>query len=123
MHETAIAQQLYKLILVETAKYGRKPIKVKMSCGAFSFVNDELLLEAFNAIIKGTKIENLKLKIEHKPLHGLCIKCGKNFIVDLSNIKCAVCGSSDFDLLSETPTKEHTRIQRKEECKETLIQI
>jgi hydrogenase nickel incorporation protein HypA/HybF len=103
MHETVIAQQLHKLILAEAAKYGQKPISAKISCGTFVSFNDELLLEAFDAISKKTSIENLKLKVKHKPAQGLCTKCKQKFNLDLSNIKCAFCGSEDFQLLPDAP--------------------
>ena len=103
MHETVLATQIYKLLLAETAKYPQKPITAKISCGAFAAVNDELLSEAFDAVIKGTGIEHLKLKIEHKPLQGLCGKCKQKFNLDLSNLKCSFCGCEDFQLLPDAP--------------------
>ena len=103
MHETVIAQRLHKLISAEAAKYGKRPVAAKISCGTFSAVNDELLLEAFDAIIKGTNIERLNLEIEHKPMQGLCNKCKQKFNLDLSGMRCTGCGSEDFDLLSDAP--------------------
>ena len=103
MHETVIAQHLHKLISAESAKYGKRPIIAKISCGAFAAVNNELLLEAFDAIIKGTNIEGLNLEIEHKPMQGLCRKCKQKFNLDLSGMRCTGCGSEDFDLLSDAP--------------------
>jgi hydrogenase nickel incorporation protein HypA/HybF len=103
MHETVIAQHLHELIVAESAKYGKRPVAAKISCGTFSAVNDELLLEAFDAIIKGTNIEGLNLEIEHKPMQGLCNKCKQKFNLDLSGIRCTSCGSEDFDLLSDSP--------------------
>jgi hydrogenase nickel incorporation protein HypA/HybF len=103
MHETVLAQRLHKLISAESAKYGKKPISAKISCGAFAAVNNELLLEAFDTIIKGTNIEGLNLEIEHKPMQGLCRKCKQKFILDLSIMRCTGCGSEDFDLLPDAP--------------------
>jgi hydrogenase nickel incorporation protein HypA/HybF len=103
MHETVLAQRLHKLILAESAKYGKKPVAAKISCGVFAAVNDDLLREALDAISKATAIENLKLKIEHKPPQGLCEKCKQKFNIDLSNIKCSFCGSDDFQLLPDAP--------------------
>jgi hydrogenase nickel incorporation protein HypA/HybF len=103
MHETVIAQRLHKLILAEVAKYAKRPVAAKISCGTFSAVNDELLLEAFDAVIKGTNIEGLNLEIERKPMQGLCRKCKQKFNLDLSSMKCTGCGSEDFELLSDAP--------------------
>jgi len=103
MHESSIAYKLYQTIAAEASKYDGRPVAAKVSFGVLAYINDELLLEAFNAISKGTKIENTKLKIEHKPLQGECQKCSKKFNVDLSNIKCSNCGSTDLTVLPDAP--------------------
>jgi hydrogenase nickel incorporation protein HypA/HybF len=101
MHEATIAQQLDKMISAEAAKYGKRPVGAKISCGTFSAVNDELLREAMAAITKGTASEGLKLEVEHKPIEGLCRRCKKKFEPDLKKMRCTGCGSEDFDLLSD----------------------
>lgn len=80
-----------------------KPIRAKISCGILNAINDELFVEAFRAIGKGTSCEGISLEIEHKPMLGLCKKCGQEFNVDFSKCCCASCGSVDFKLLEDAP--------------------
>ncbi len=103
MHEMSVAQNLLATISAETAKQKSKPIRAKISCGILNAINDELLVEAFSAISKGTRCEGIKLEIEHKPMRGLCKKCGLEFEVDFSKCYCAGCDSTDFELLEDAP--------------------
>jgi len=103
MHETMLAQNIAAAIRAETDKHEGRPVGAKISCGFLSAVNDELLLEAFGYICKGTSLEEMKLYIEHRPIRGVCQKCSKEFNVELSNPKCVSCGSEDFELLPEAP--------------------
>jgi hydrogenase nickel incorporation protein HypA/HybF len=103
MHETMIAQNLLSQISEEAAKQNAKPLSAKISCGKLSAINEEVLGFAFNAIAKGTVCENLKLKIEHKPLHAVCKDCDRDFEIDFSNIKCPNCRSENIELLPDSP--------------------
>ncbi len=103
MHEMSVAQNLMATISAETAKQKSKPIKAKISCGILNAINDELLVEAYSAISKGTSCEGIALEIKHKPIQGLCKKCGQKFDVDFSKCCCTGCGSVDFELLEDAP--------------------
>jgi len=103
MHELSVAQNLLATISAETAKQKSRPIRAKISCGILNAINDELLTEALGAISKGTSCEGIGLEIEHKPMRGLCKKCGQEFDVDFSKCCCASCGSIDFKLLEDAP--------------------
>jgi hydrogenase nickel incorporation protein HypA/HybF len=103
MHELSIAQNLLAAISAQVRQYKAKPVGVKISCGLLNAVNDELLMEAFGAISKGTGCEGVMLEIEHKPLRGICRQCGKEFDIDLKTAKCPVCGSEDFELQPDAP--------------------
>ncbi len=103
MHEMSVAQNLMATISAEAAKQKSKPIKAKISCGILNVINDELLAEAFSAISKGTSCESIRLEIEHKPMRGLCKKCGREFEVDFSKGRCTCCDSADFELLEDAP--------------------
>lgn len=103
MHEMSVAQNLLASISAETANYKAKPVSAKISCGILNAVNDELLLEAFKALSKGTSCEGIKLEIEHKPMQGLCKRCGQKFDIDFSKADCPACGCKDFELLADTP--------------------
>ena len=103
MHETVIAQNLLSQISEEAVKQKAKPLAAKISCGKLSAINEEVLCFAFDAIAKGTVCENMKLRIEHKPLQAVCKDCNKSFEVDFSNIKCSNCRSENIELLPDAP--------------------
>jgi hydrogenase nickel incorporation protein HypA/HybF len=103
MHETMIAQNLLSQISEEAVKQNAKPVSAKISCGKLNVINEEVLGFAFDAIAKGTVCENLKLKIEQKPLQALCKDCDRSFEIDFSNIKCPNCRSENIELLPDSP--------------------
>jgi len=102
MHETMVANFLLETILAESSRHNAKPIKAKISCGAFDAVNDEILGFAFEAIAKDTPCQGLELEIEHKPLKAKCAKCNKQFEFELDTPKCPDC-DGDFEILPDQP--------------------
>ena len=84
MHETMVAQGLLEAITTEVGKQNSKPLRVKISCGMFNVINDELLSFAFEAIAKDTICQSVKITVEHKPLQGRCNSCGKDFVFEIS---------------------------------------
>ncbi len=103
MHEASIAQALLETITAETKNQKGKPIAAKVSCGAFSGVNNEALCFAFEAISEGTVCRNLKLNVEQKPIQAKCKKNGHTYVLDLHKPKCPKCHSEDFELLPDEP--------------------
>jgi hydrogenase nickel incorporation protein HypA/HybF len=103
MHETMVAKNLLDSIAAEAAKQKAKPTIVRISCGTFSVVNDEILNFAFEAIARGTICEEVTLEIEHKSIQGKCSGCGKQFDFDLTRPACTHCGCDKFDLLPDPP--------------------
>lgn len=103
MHEGAIAQNLLAAVIEEAKKQNAKPVTVKISCGVFGGINDEVLSFAFAAIAKGTVCEGAKLQIEHKAIKGVCRDCKKTFEFDVRKPCCPDCGGGAFDLLSDAP--------------------
>jgi hydrogenase nickel incorporation protein HypA/HybF len=103
MHETMIAQSLIAIISEEAVKNNGKPVVVKISCGTLNAVNDEVLCFAFEAVVKGTACEGVRLQIEHKPLQARCKGCNRQFDVELSQPQCSQCGCGDFELLPDAP--------------------
>jgi hydrogenase nickel incorporation protein HypA/HybF len=103
MHEVSIAQALLEAISAETQKQNAKPVSAKISCGAFSGVNNEALCFAFEALSKGTVCENMKLDIEQKPLQARCRNCADVFTFDVHQPSCPNCQTDDFELLPDAP--------------------
>jgi hydrogenase nickel incorporation protein HypA/HybF len=103
MHEASIAQALLDTISAEAKKQKGKPVSAKISCGAFSGINNEALTFAFEAISEKTPCQNLKLVIEQKPIRAKCKKNGHIYVLDLHQPKCPKCKSEDFELLPDEP--------------------
>jgi hydrogenase nickel incorporation protein HypA/HybF len=102
MHEMMIAQSLLELILAEAQNHKARPVAVKISCGPFDAINDEVLSFAFESLARGTVCDGMKLVMEHKPIRGKCNNCNKIFEFELLSPKCPDC-SSDFELLPDEP--------------------
>ena len=103
MHEASIAQALLEAISAEAKKQKGKPVSAKISCGAFSGINNEALTFAFEAISEGTACKKMKLAIEQKPIQAKCKKNGHIYVLDLHKPKCPKCKCEDFDLLPDEP--------------------
>jgi hydrogenase nickel insertion protein HypA len=103
MHEAMVAKNLLKIIEEQAQKHNAKPVSAKISCGKLYAINDEVLCFAFEAIAKGTEYEGLNLQIEHKAIKAQCKNCNCEFEIELSEPKCARCGSKQFDLLPDAP--------------------
>jgi len=103
MHEASIAQALFEAISAEAKKQKGKPVSAKISCGAFSGINNEALTFAFEAITDRTICKNLKLNIEQKPIKAKCKKNGHIYVFDLHKPRCPKCKCEDFELLPDEP--------------------
>jgi hydrogenase nickel incorporation protein HypA/HybF len=103
MHEASIAQSVFDAISAEAKKQKGRPVAAKISCGAFSGVNNESLLFAFEVISKDSICEGLKLDIEQKPIQAKCKKCDYIFVFDLHKPGCPKCRCEDFELLADAP--------------------
>ncbi len=103
MHEASIAQALLDTITEEAKKQKGRPVSAKVSCGAFSGVNDEALRFAFEALSELTPCKNMKIVIEQKPIKAKCKKHGHIYVLDLHKPKCPKCRSEDFELLPDEP--------------------
>ena len=103
MHEMTVAESLLTIILDEAEKHNAKPIGAKISCGTLNPINDEALNFAFEVITKDTPCDGMKLKIEHKPLKGLCKNCNQKFDIEFSFPKCPQCDSEDFEMMADAP--------------------
>ena len=103
MHESMVAQKLLAAIAQESETRNLKPISAKISCGKFYAINDEILNFAFEAITKGTKCQDVKLNVEHKPLRAECKNCNTTFDLDIDLLCCSKCNTDDIKILPDPP--------------------
>ena len=103
MHETIVAQNIFKAIEVEAKKYNAKPVSAKISCGQFNPINDEVLNFAFEIAASGSICEGMKLDIVHIALSATCSKCEKSFDFEINSPMCPHCESIEFKLEADAP--------------------
>jgi hydrogenase nickel incorporation protein HypA/HybF len=103
MHETMVAESIRISITAEAEKQNAKPMAATISCGVFNALNDDVLIFAFEAIVKGTICEGMKLIVRHIPIGAECDDCGRTFDFDIANPVCAHCGGKNYKMLPDAP--------------------
>ncbi len=78
---------------------GTKIKAVNASLSPLCHVKPETLAETFNATIKGTEFESVRLSVKVLPLEIKCTSCGLRFNIDKPTIKCPKCSNTDLDIL------------------------
>lgn len=103
MHEMAIVNNLLneceKIRLENNAK---KIVKVKISLGRLSGVEEHYLKEAFNAFASDERASyfNAKLEIVPKELVLKCNDCDATFMQEKNEFYCIKCSSKNIQILS-----------------------
>ncbi len=109
MHELGVATQIAELVTrVMEDNSARKAGEVTVEIGTLSCIDPDSLTFCFEAITKGTRLENARLKmVEIKP-RARCRACSQEYEVRLDDFRCKACGSSEFDVLvgSDISVKE-----------------
>jgi hydrogenase nickel incorporation protein HypA/HybF len=100
MHELGVATQIADLVTrVMHENSADRAGEITVEVGALSCIDPESLEFCFQAITKGTQLEDAHLKIlEIKP-RARCRTCGKEYEVRLDDFRCTSCGGSDFEML------------------------
>ena len=99
MHELSVADSIIKIVLDESAKKNLTHIQaIGLKIGVLSGIMPDALEFGFDALKKGTILQNTMLEIEEIPLKGYCASCKKEFAVADMIFACPECGSSSIDL-------------------------
>ncbi|MFW6324210.1 MAG: hydrogenase maturation nickel metallochaperone HypA [Desulfovibrionales bacterium] len=97
MHELAIAQNLIDLIRQEMEKHkADRLLKVKVKYGRLTQIVPEALQLSFEALVRGTNMEDAVLETEEIPLVVKCRECGNEFTPkeeDSLLMPCPKCGT------------------------------
>jgi len=93
MHELSIASSILETIQAEaTRRPGARFVKVGLRVGELAGVDVDALTFSFDALVKSSDLEPLKLEIEFCPRRHLCPGCGQNFVVREYATTCPSCG-------------------------------
>lgn len=99
MHEMSIAQSVLEIV-EETARRNRgvKVRAVWLEIGALSTVVPEALRFCFDAVVRGTIVENASLHIETTPGMAWCLPCGTEVPLASIGDSCPQCGSYQLSI-------------------------
>lgn len=101
MHELSIAQNIVDLVLESLPADGNKKVlAVNIKVGEVSGVIPESLEFCFNVIVKDTKLDGAKLKIEKISATAHCNQCKEYFRIEHLLFSCPICFSTDIEILS-----------------------
>jgi hydrogenase nickel incorporation protein HypA/HybF len=96
MHELHLAEDILRKIMEKAEELDKKDITgAKLGLGASRFTHLEELLELFNDISGG-----IKLELDVIPVKTACAKCQAEFNPKIMRLDCEKCGSTDIQMVS-----------------------
>ncbi len=101
MHELGIASSILEAVEAETKLHpGMRFTEVGVRIGEVSGVDADALTFGWEAIVKDTKWESLKLIIERVARRNRCRECGNEFVLRGYDLECPSCHSLATENLS-----------------------
>lgn len=101
MHELGIAQAILDRVSSEVQRHPRaQPVEVGVLVGDVSGVDPEALAFGFEALVKDTAWERLKLNIEYRCRRHRCPLCSREFSVGRFETVCPECGNPGTVMLA-----------------------
>ena len=100
MHELAITQSMFDLVLEQAEKAGAKEVeKINLVIGEMTGVVDECIQFYFNLLSKDTIAEGATPFIKMVPATAKCRSCEKSFEVKEFDWTCPHCGNQGMDIV------------------------
>jgi hydrogenase nickel incorporation protein HypA/HybF len=101
MHELSIAESILDAVRRELAgRTGARPIRVGLRIGEMTAVDIDSLSFCFEAMLRGTDWESLRLDARICPQRRVCRDCGEEFDVIEYNSACRACAGGNTTLTS-----------------------
>lgn len=101
MHELSLAKEIIshveRIIPVDDLP---KIQTIKIHVGEFSNIMPDSLLFAFNSLIEGTILNNVRLELEIVALKVKCNTCQEVHSIKMNNFVCPNCNSNNLQLFS-----------------------
>jgi hydrogenase nickel incorporation protein HypA/HybF len=99
MHELAITQSLFKIVLEQAQKAGAvKVSRINLKIGRLTGYAPEAVEMNFNLLASGTMAEGAGLNIEWVPVKVLCRECQKESEQQDLGLGCVHCGSLNVQI-------------------------
>ena len=91
-----IANSVLEAVRTEMGRHpGTYPCRVGVRIGEMAAIDQDALRFCFEAIVRETDLESLKLGIEVCPLRYRCQACGRDFVVRDYDAHCPQCAGLD----------------------------
>lgn len=101
MHELAITQNMFDLVLEQAAKVGAKKVgKINLVIGEMTGVVGESVQFYLDFLSKGTVAEGAALSVKAIPMTTRCRDCGRQFELGELDWACPHCGSNSLDIIA-----------------------
>lgn len=101
MHEMAIAESILDIALDYAKQNQAKRIaEVGLKLGEMAGVEEESLRFCFASVVQDTLADGAKLQIEHVPLVGRCLSCGKEQRIEHYAFTCPWCKQGVLEIVS-----------------------
>ena len=101
MHELAITQSMFDLVLEQTEKADAKKVgKINLVIGEMTGVVGDCVQFYFDFISKGTLAEGAALSFRMIPTRAQCRSCNKLFELKEFDWTCPDCGSNSLQIVA-----------------------
>ena len=100
MHEVSLCQRILKIVEEQAAAQSLGRVtKVCLELGALAGVEAEALRFGFDAVAKGSIVENAELEIIDVPAFARCGQCEKEVPIKQRYDACPACGGLPLEVL------------------------
>jgi hydrogenase nickel incorporation protein HypA/HybF len=101
MHELSIAESILEAVRKELLSHpGARPTRIGLRIGELAAVDVDSLTFCFEAVVRETDWEELKLDMRVLPQRRICRDCGNEFAVIDYNAICPACNGTNTKLTS-----------------------
>jgi hydrogenase nickel incorporation protein HypA/HybF len=101
MHELAITQSMYDLVMEEAEKASAKKVeKINLVLGEMTGVVDDCVEFYFNLLSKGSIAEEAKLSIRKVPPRARCRNCNQTFELREHDWSCPHCEHLGMEIVA-----------------------
>ena len=101
MHETAIAQEILRIVERAATQGGAKRIsKNRLVAGELRAIVPQTLEWCFTFVSEGTIAEGAKIELEVVPVRVRCRACEKETEISQAEFVCPSCSSSDLEIMT-----------------------
>lgn len=101
MHELGICDALLKMVRQTVEEESLEGVNsVTVEVGTLSGVIPRFLSDCWIAVLDGTELEGVPLKVDTVEGEAQCLDCGRVFTADLEKLVCPACGGNKLTPVS-----------------------